>query len=91
MNNRLQLNIILAKFWDSFKQKNPETATIITIIGMGLVGVFLFSQELGLEIPANINKLLVTITTLYLSFNNPSTYQTLNPPTEDQTNITNEN
>lgn len=90
MNNRLQLNIILAKFWDSFKQKNPETATLITIIGMGLVGVFLFSQELGLEIPSNINKILVTLTTLFLSFNNPSTYQTLNPPTQE-TNINNEN
>jgi uncharacterized membrane protein len=87
MNNRLQLNIILAKFWDSFKQKNPETATLITIIGMGLVGVFLFAQELGLEIPSNINKILITLTSLYLSFNNPSTYQTLNP----QTNINNEN
>ena len=82
--NRLQLNIILAKFWDSFKQKNPETATTITLIGMGLVGVFLFSQELGLSIPPNINKLLVTLTTLYLSFNNPSTYNTLNPPEENQ-------
>ena len=77
--NRQQFNIVLAKFWDSFKQKNPEVATAITLVGFFVVGVSMFANDFGLELPPKIAKIFVVLTTFILSFNNPSTYKTLNP------------
>lgn len=79
--NRQQISVALAKFWDSFKQKNPETATLITAVGMLLLAVIAFSSELGINLPPVFNKLGLVVS-LFLSFNNPSTYTVLNPPTE---------
>lgn len=78
--NRQQISVVLAKFWDSFKQKNPETATLITAAGMLVLAIIAFSGELGIDLPPIFNKLGL-IVSLFLSFNNPSTYTVLNPPT----------
>lgn len=81
--NRVQMNIVLAKFWDSFKQKNPEAATAITVLGMVVVGISMFAEDLNLDLPPGLAKIMIGVTTFILSFNNPSTYKTLNPPPDE--------
>lgn len=78
------MNIVLAKFWDSFKQKNPEAATAITALGMLVVGMSMFAEDLNLDLPDNLDKWMIGITTFILSFNNPSTYKILNPPPTEE-------
>jgi multisubunit Na+/H+ antiporter MnhG subunit len=88
--NRQQISVVLAKFWDSFKQKNPETATVITAVGMLVLGVIAFSGELGINLPPIFNKLGL-IVSLFLSFNNPSTYTILNPTSTTENDTLPEN
>lgn len=82
--NRVQMNVVLAKFWDSFKQKNPEAATAITALGMFVIGMSMFAEDLNLDLPPALAKTMIAVTTFILSFNNPSTYKILNPPPTDE-------